>query len=571
MRLAASTLARRASSLGASTSALSRPVAAAGLQRLQPLRVLSQAAAPATADADAADAAAASKPDVSSVSIRKRLLSALESARSGQGDFDSVLDEYEHMVESEVVPDIISVNAIVEAKAYSAGSAQAKEVLQALLEQHKSLEPNSWTYLALMASLAKAADTKLAFAYYDELLADGITPTAEVYNQLITVATAAKDFAAAEGVFGEMREKGVTPKGQTYLKYIFGAIKAEEAEKAYQMLRAMETQWRVPDVRDYRQLLYAFRKASHSEGQMRCVKGLLQDTTQRADARSFGGKGDYFFKDLIKDAQKRRKPEEVLQLATMLEEAGMPLDAFCEIGVVFAHLHLEQTTEAFGRLTRLLGKGGRLPEPAREAMVAVLSKQASAVDDAYYLLETRRAEGAPVPLAAVNIVIDACAEMGDLDRAFATWAELEALGLTPDAGTYNGLLHTCIRTRELGSGRRLLGRMAADEVAPDEFTFMHECSLHIMSRENARAFALLGKCKEQGLTPPGRMYVALINVAIRSNQDERARELLEEMGAHHKVSDGLRKRVEDPSAWAANQHQQQQRGRHQNDRGDDPY
>ena len=50
-------------------------------------------------------------------------------------------------------------------------------------------------------------------------------------------------------------------------------------------------------------------------------------------------------------------------------------------------------------------------------------------------------------------------------------------------GTYNGLLHTCVRTRELGSARRLLGRMAQDGIAPDADTFMHECSLHIMSRE----------------------------------------------------------------------------------------
>ena len=44
-----------------------------------------------------------------------------------------------------------------------------------------------------------------------------------------------------------------------------------------------------------------------------------------------------------------------------------------------------------------------------------------------------RSKRSLVPLAAVNIVIEACAHMADLDRAFATWAELEQLELTPDA------------------------------------------------------------------------------------------------------------------------------------------
>ena len=72
-----------------------------------------------------------------------------------------------------------------------------------------------------------------------------------------------------------------------------------------------------------------------------------------------------------------------------------------------------------------------------------LAKHASAVDESYFLLESRKAQGLPVPLPAVNMIIEACAVMGDLDRAFATWAELEQLGLSADTGSFNALLHTC--------------------------------------------------------------------------------------------------------------------------------
>ena len=51
------------------------------------------------------------------------------------------------------------------------------------------------------------------------------------------------------------------------------------------------------------------------------------------------------------------------------------------------------------------------------------------------VLEARRTEGEAVPLPAINVIIEACAQLEDLDRAFATWGELEAFGLAPDVHT----------------------------------------------------------------------------------------------------------------------------------------
>ena len=140
------------------------------------------------------------------------------------------------------------------------------------------------------------------------------------------------------------------------------------------------------------------------------------------------------------------------------------------------------------------------------------------MDESYYLLESRHSEGRKVPLPAVNMVIEACALMGDLDRAFATWAELEALGLQADTGTYNALLHTCIRTREIASGRRLLARMDQDAIQPNALTFMHRCTLHLIAREDRLAVECLQKCKEANFDPPGKMYVGVINRLLYQNQ-----------------------------------------------------
>ena len=137
------------------------------------------------------------------------------------------------------------------------------------------------------------------------------------------------------------------------------------------------------------------------------------------------------------------------------------------------------------------------------------------MDDAYYLLESRKAEGYAVPLPAVNVIIEACAEMGDLDRAFATWAELDQLSLQPDTGTYNALLHTCVQAREVASGRRLINRMQLDGVRADATTYAHHCGLLVMSRQGDAALGLLQTCSEAGVTPTPKMYITLINHLLR--------------------------------------------------------
>lgn len=217
--------------------------------------------------------------------------------------------------------------------------------------------------------------------------------------------------------------------------------------------------------------------------------------------------------------------------------------------MVFAHLQLGQPVQAFANVIDLYDAGNALPGRAAEQLAEELAKQAASVDESYFLLESRKAESRSVPLPAVNMIIEACALMADLDRAFATWAELEQLGLQPDAGTFNALLHTCVRTREIASGRRLLSRMAQDGVAPDAMTFVHQTSLHIMGRDEGNALKMLDACREAGHVPPARMYASLINMSCRFRKFERAQGLLEEMEKDgHRISNALRTKVLGPDA-----------------------
>jgi len=341
----------------------------------------------------------------------------------------------------------------------------------------------------------------------------------------------------------------VRPRSATYLKYIYACFRKGHADKAFDMLVQMENEWRIPEPRDYQRMLTQFRFANHAEGKARCLQGIMQDMGPGRSGEAGGspdasGLDPEMISGMFREAQERQQPEEVLKLADALTKSGLKLDRFQKVGVVFAHLQLNQAVPAFSVLIDLYDAGHSLPERAQDQLAEELAKQASAVDEAYFLLESRKGESRRVPLRAVNVIIEACALMGDLDRAFATWAELEQLELKPDAGTFNALVHTCIRTRELASGRRLLSRMAQDGVAPNANTFMHQTALHVMSREEGLALKMLKDCKEAGHTPNVRMYHSLINMMVRARKYERAQALVEEMrNDGHRVSEATLAKV----------------------------
>ena len=49
-------------------------------------------------------------------------------------------------------------------------------------------------------------------------------------------------------------------------------------------------------------------------------------------------------------------------------------------------------------------------------------------------------QGRPVGAAQANLVVAACCQRGDLQQAFATFDSFGALGLEPNADTYNALM-----------------------------------------------------------------------------------------------------------------------------------
>jgi len=500
-------------------------------------------AAEPAANNDDTPSAAVSVPEKSKTeatpSVKTIRLQMMQAARNK--DFKEVLSLYEVMLNAELAPNMDIFNLVVEAKGKTEGPQEALEAMRVIVARHAELKPDSSTYTALIAACIESKDKATAKSLYDMLLSGGIRPTRDLFTTLMSVYVISADFEGADGLFKEMREQGITPLSATYLAYIYGCMQGDDADRAYKMLTLMEAEWRFPDARAYENMLGFFGRRRHMDGQLRCIKAIVADETflsKGAEAEEAAmvklsprlqKQVDLSLSSLMRNAQEAKDTELLLELQQLANKTGAVLNSHQEVGVIFTMLQMDQTLQAFQRAVSLMGKDHGLPVKAANWLADQLSTQASMVDDAYYLLETRKSEGEAVPIAAVNIVIEACAVMGDLDRAFATYAELEQLALKPDTGTYNALLHACVRTRELASGRRLLSRMEMDEVRPDAQTFAHRCSMLVMSRQGNSALQVLDECKAANVKPLPKMYVTCANYLLRGRRYEEVRALLDDM------------------------------------------
>jgi len=479
-----------------------------------------------------------------------------------EGSHGEVLKLYERLLEAQLPCDTISFNCIVEAKAMRHSVDEAKATMNQLLDLNKELKPTHITYAGMLKAYEANGDRLQAFKLFEEMTAKGINPDQMVYNSLVSTYATAKDYKGAEQLFTEMRNRQVVPSRFTYYRYINACFKHKEAERAFRMLCAMEQEWRTPDVKSYERMMSSFTSLRHTEGQMRCMQGMIALDPET--------KPSEVIPRLLQGASEQKNVEKVIAVYKMARQADIKLETYDLVGVMMSMVQGDKPIEAFNVVVQLALDGKRIPQHNLGLLIDSLSKRPALVDEAYYEIEkVHEAEGR-VPIEAVNTVIEASARMGDLDRAFATWAEFERFGLKSDVGTFNSLLHTCVKTREISSARRLLNRMATDEVTHDSLTYQYRTSLSIMQRNERAAAETLQECIERGLKPTTMTFVTLINWYLRNPKDvvaggKRAQEIADEMAKHHLVHESLTKRIQDAlegkRAVNTTNNRSQQRGR----------
>lgn len=115
----------------------------------------------------------------------------------------------------------------------------------------------------------------------------------------------------------------------------------------------------------------------------------------------------------------------------------------------------------FELLHRMQDRGINLEVPLIRRRLLSPFKDAETIDEAYYALEDMHKSGVPIRIYDLKLIIRACNRNQDLERAFATFAELGNFGLQPDAETYRDLLSVCYGVKNFDAVRHVRSQMTA--------------------------------------------------------------------------------------------------------------
>jgi len=170
------------------------------------------------------------------------------------------------------------------------------------------------------------------------------------------------------------------------------------------------------------------------------------------------------------------------------------------------------------------------PQTARRA-VAAMAADVSKADDGFNLLYDLHSDGRGVDVAAVNAVLSAAVELGDLNRAVGVYKSVGDWNVKPDVATYNMLLKGCMLKGHLELAERMFDEMKSAKVKPNASTYERLIRLHLNLDPYDEAFYYLEEMKQSGFVPPPSLYDALLRRCYDA-QDHRSRLVLDEMASY---------------------------------------
>ena len=175
---------------------------------------------------------------------------------------------------------------------------------------------------------------------------------------------------------------------------------------------------------------------------------------------------------------------------------------------------------------------------------ALISRLSSpeVIDQTFYALEDMQKNGQSVSILAINALISAAIELGDLQRSRAIQSAMRDLQVSPNVETYNLLLRGCVAAEHRSLGDTVLSEITQEGLSPDATTYSHMIDLCLITTDYEDAFFYLEQMKAQGVKPSLDTYRGILEKCTRNN-DVRWRVVLEEMESVGYPTDNTTRRI----------------------------
>nr|KAJ3418038.1 hypothetical protein HK105_000449 [Polyrhizophydium stewartii] len=130
---------------------------------------------------------------------------------------------------------------------------------------------------------------------------------------------------------------------------------------------------------------------------------------------------------------------------------------------------------------------------------------------------------------AYNSLIDAYANVSDIDAAVEVFQKMQSAGVTPDMVSFSTLIKACVKTNDFNGAIKLYTRMKQLGLRPNQIVFTTLIKGAIRSRDLERAWMLFDHMRSEIEQPDAVCFNLMIYACKHSQDAERALDLFQEM------------------------------------------
>lgn len=334
-------------------------------------------------------------------------------------------------------------------------------IFEALRLRHQGVGGKE--FMKLIRVLARAGQYEAAMAYWDKAEALGLGPPSILdFNKLFDILGRAKQWPRCRSLYEKMFAMGVRPNKSTYQVLAHSAaVSAPWSE----VLRILDAATLASCASNY--VFTMALKGLKVRRNWKAAWALIQEMRERWHITP----DTVTYTAAISACERSSNCTVALSLVALMEVDGA---------------HPNQYT--YSAAISACGRGGRLDEAKRlwgemksrglRPNLVVYNTMLSAcerggdVDAAFDLLEEMRAAGIDRDVITWNTLISVCKERGEWERALGCLRDMQTLDrVEPDTISFNAAIAACARGGAVEEGRRLLGRMKAQDVDRDTCTY----------------------------------------------------------------------------------------------------
>lgn len=347
----------------------------------------------------------------------------------GSGLFPNVDIYFDQIKATGIEPNVFTYGALIDGLCKVNRLEEAHELWKAMLEA--GCEPSDIAFNSLIDGLCKAGQLEEAHQVFLKMAEDGHTPDVYTYSSLIDRLLKDSRLDLALKVLSKMMDNGCAPNVVTYTEIVDGLCKVGKTEEAYKLFTMMQEKGCPPDVITYTVMMDGLGKA----GKIDQAIGLLQQMVEKSCAPDF-----VTYRVLIDHCCRAGKLSEAQKLLDEMKHTCWPPYAMGSHGIIrgmskefiASHDLLDEITAsttvpisaAYLMLIDSLCKAGEL-ESALELQKEMMSWSSH--------LHTTSA-------TTYALLIEGLCKSGNVEKAFELYEEMTRKGCIPETTVFAHLI-----------------------------------------------------------------------------------------------------------------------------------